>query len=241
MAGRIQMAGAVALLAAMAAPVAAQDGGWQIVLQPYLMVPAMTGSAAVKGFDADVDVGRKDVVKNLNIGFLGYVEVTNGRLGFAVDTNYMDLDATPDSARISANSSQLAVQPMLFYRVAQWFDLMLGARYNKISLKLESDLEAVDGLKRSKDWMDPIAGFRFQGPLGGATTFSLLANIGGFGLGSDLALQVKPMLSFGVGSGISIDAGYQLAYMDYESGSGRDRFAYDVLTHGPLLGVTFRF
>ncbi|WP_426256996.1 hypothetical protein, partial [Sphingomonas sp. DC2300-3] len=30
-------------------------------------------------------------------------------------------------------------------------------------------------------------------------------------------------------------------YMDYESGSGPDRFAYDVLTDGPIIGISFRF
>ena len=84
-------------------------------------------------------------------------------------------------------------------------------------------------------------GFRFQGPLTGSIQFGLLANIGGIVAGSDLSYQVRPMLNFGVGSGISIDAGYQWAYMDYETGSGLRRFAYDVSTTGPILGLTFRF
>ena len=162
------------------------------------------------------------------------------RLGFALDANYMNLDASPDEAAISANGSQGAVQPMLFYRAAPWFDLMAGARYNNITLRLESDFPAIDGTRRTRDWVDPIIGFRFQAPLSGNTSFSLLANVGGFGLASDLALQVKPMLSFGSGS-ISFDAGYQLFYMDYSSGGGYQRFAYDVLTQGPVLGMTFRF
>lgn len=232
---------AACLCAPMAtSPALAEDGGWQFIVQPYLMVPSMDGAAAVKGIDASVDVGGRDIFSKLNIGILGYVEVRNDRVGFALDANYMNLDANDDGAAVSANVAQTAVQPMIFYRVAQWFDLMAGARYNAVTLKLESDRPLFDGVRRRKDWVDPIVGFRFQAPLSGATGFSLLADIGGFGIGSDLALQVKPMLSFGSGS-ITFDAGYQLVYMDYESGSGADRFAYDVLAHGPVLGVTFRF
>lgn len=224
-----------------ATPVVAEVGGWQFVFQPNLMLPTMDGSAAVRGFDANVDVGARDVIENLNIGFLGYVEANNGTIAFGLDANYMNLDANPGSSRIRANVSQTAVQPMLFYRVVDNFELMAGLRYNNIYMKLDSDIVLIDGQDRTKDWLDPIVGFRFSSPLGGSTSFSLLANVGGFGIGSDIAIQTRPMLSFGVGSGISIDVGYQLVYMDYESGSGSDRFAYDVLTSGPILGVTFRF
>lgn len=232
---------AASLFAAAAPVAAADDGGWNFVVQPYFLLPAMDGSSGVGPFDARVNVSRKDVIDNLNIGFLGYVEVSKGNFAFGVDTNYMNLDATPDSQRIGADIGQLAVQPMLFYRIGPWFELMGGVRYNRIKVELESTLPAVDGRKATQDWVDPIVGFRFQGPLTSGVGFGLVANIGGFGVGSDLAYQVRPMLNFSVSRAITIDAGYQWAYMDYETGEGLRRFAYDVSTTGPILGVTFRF
>lgn len=235
------------LLIATSGPAFAQEGGdtsgngWQFVIQPYLLAPAMTGTSAVGPIDARVNVSRKDVISNLNIGFLGYVEASKGNFAFGVDTNYMNLDATPDAQRVGADIGQLAVQPMLFYRLGPAFELMAGARYNKIKVELRSELPIIDGRSRSVDWVDPIVGFRFQSKLAGSVGLGLLANIGGFGVGSDLSYQVRPMLNFGVGSGITIDAGYQWVYMDYETGSGLQRFAYDVFTTGPILGVTFRF
>lgn len=237
----IKILGLAALLSATAPALAKDDGGWNFVIQPYFLVPAMDGSSAVGPINADVDISRKDVLSNLNMGFLGYLEASRGNIAFGVDTNYMNLDATPDARRINADIGQLAVQPMLFYRVGPWFELMAGARYNKIKVEIESTLPIIDGRSRSVDWVDPLVGFRFQGPLTGSIQFGLLANIGGIVAGSDLSYQVRPMLNFGVGSGISIDAGYQWAYMDYETGSGLRRFAYDVSTTGPILGLTFRF
>lgn len=219
----------------------AEEAGWRFLLQPYLMLPGMDGKAAVAGIDANVDVGARNVVENLNFGFLGYFEAGKGDVAFGVDVNYMNLDANPDDSRVSANVAQTAVQPMLFYRIADNFELLGGLRYNRINVGLSSEISAIDGVERTRDWVDPILGFRFNGSIGSATSFGLLANVGGFGVGSDIAIQVRPMLNFAVGSGITIDAGYQFVYMDYETGAGTSRFAYDVMTTGPILGVTFRF
>lgn len=232
----------LALLAAtLAQPALAQTDDWSFLVQPYLMLPSMDGKAAVAGFDANVDVGARNIVENLNFGFLGYVEAAKGDLALGVDVNYMNLDANPDDALVSANVSQTAIQPMLFYRVTSYFELMGGIRYNSIKLSLASDIAAIDGRESKKDWVDPIVGFRFNGPISNSTSFGLIANAGGFGIGSAIAIQVRPMLSFKVGKGITIDAGYQFFYMDYETGADRNRFAYDVLTTGPILGLSFRF
>lgn len=233
---------ALILTASSATPAAAQEGNdWRVLIQPYLMVPAMNGNAAVRGVDAEVDVGRKDVVKNLNIGFLGYVEARNGKWSFGVDTNYMNLDANNDDALVAANVSQTAVQPMIYYRIMPYLDFMAGARYNAIKLDLESPIPPIDGVSRKKDWIDPIVGVRFQAPISNGIQAGVLANVGGFGVGSDISVQLRPMVNFAIARNITIDAGYQFIYMDYKSGSGNRRFAYDVLTDGPILGASFRF
>ena len=35
--------------------------------------------------------------------------------------------------------------------------------------------------------------------------------------------------------------GYRILYQDYERGSGINKFAYDITTHGPIIGVQYRF
>jgi hypothetical protein len=218
-----------------------QDDNWRFTIQPYVMAPVMDGKAAVRGHDANVDVSVKDVIDNFNIGFLGYVEAAKGDLAFGVDTNYMDLDATKDDRRTSANVSQTMVQPMIFFRVSNNLELLGGARYNAIELSLESRFPAIDGSERKKDWVDPLVGIRMKAPLGASTDFTFLTNVGGFGIGSDFAIQVRPTVNFGVSSSTTIDVGYQLFYMKYDKGSGSDRLLYDVVTQGPIVGATFRF
>lgn len=237
----LRLLAVAAVASASAAQAAPRDEGWQFTLQPYLLAPAMDGSSGIAGLNVGVDVSRKDVISNLNIGFLGYVEAARGDWAIGVDTNYMNLDATPDDQRISANISQTAVQPMVFYRISPNFELMGGIRYNSIGIEFEFENPNIASRSRRKDWVDPIIGARVNLPIGGRNSFSFLGNIGGFGVGSDISLQVRPMLNFGISGSTTIDVGYQWVYMDYESGSGLNRFAYDVMTEGPILGITFTF
>lgn len=242
----IRTSNAIAILCCipvLAAAVAAraQDEGWQFVVQPYVLLPAMDGSAGVRRFDADVDISRRDVIDNLNAGYLGYVEASKGRWAFAVDVNYMNVDGSPDLPRIQADVSQQAVQPMVFYRLNDSVEFMGGLRYNSIELELSTSLQIANGIRRKRDWVDPILGLRYARPLGERSSISVLSNVGGFGLSSDIAFQLRPMLHYRVGQSTSIDAGYQFFYMDYEDGSDDTRFAYDVWTTGPIIGMTFRF
>ncbi len=43
------------------------------------------------------------------------------------------------------------------------------------------------------------------------------------------------------GKDASVVAGYRVLVQDFEDGSGANRFAYDVTTHGPILGMVIRF
>jgi hypothetical protein len=219
----------------------AQDDGWHFTLQPYLMVPAMNGNTAIRGFDATVDISPKTVIDQLNIGFMGYLEAAKGDWAFGVDVNYANLDATKDEQRTSANLTQVVVQPMVFYRVNPNLEVMGGARYNSLKIGLASQIPVIDGAERKKDWVDPIVGMRITTPLSNSTTISVQANIGGFGTGSDISVQFRPMVNFKIASHTTLDVGYQFFYQKYENGSGTDRFLYDVLANGPILGVTFKF
>jgi len=38
-----------------------------------------------------------------------------------------------------------------------------------------------------------------------------------------------------------VDLEYRALYQDFEDGTGANKFAYDVRTHGPVLGIVIRF
>ncbi len=69
-------------------------------------------------------------------------------------------------------------------------------------------------------------------------------DIGGFGVGSDLTWNVAGLLLYDFdlfGMDASVATGYRALYQDFEDGSGANKFAYDVTTQGPILGMVIRF
>jgi hypothetical protein len=58
---------------------------------------------------------------------------------------------------------------------------------------------------------------------------------------SDLTWQAYPCFNWQFTKWASLQAGYRWLYTDYETGSGLNRFKYDMLTHGPQIGFTLHF
>ena len=78
-------------------------------------------------------------------------------------------------------------------------------------------------------------------PFNDKTDLTVIGDVGGFGVGSDIAVQAWPSLGFRLSNSVKAQLGYRVVYADYESGSGLRRFKYDMVTHGPTAGVQFRF
>jgi len=71
--------------------------------------------------------------------------------------------------------------------------------------------------------------------------YQFRADIGGFGLGSDLTWQIQAYAGYRFSKLFQITAGYRIMSIDYEKGSGQDRFLYDMNTFGPVLRLGFNF
>ena len=87
------------------------------------------------------------------------------------------------------------------------------------------------------DWWDPFIGGILTLPLGERWNFQLHADIGGFGVGSDLAWQIEMLFNWFLSPRTSLMMGYRAISIDYDD----DGFVYDVVSQGPQLGITMRF
>lgn len=137
-------------------------------------------------------------------------------------------------------------------------DVLAGARYwhqdMAINLAVTGTL-VLDGLvvsggraiarQGSVDWVDPLVGLRVRHQLAPGQELMLRGDIGGFDVGSKFSWNLMGAYSFDIGvrHGVSWSGllGYRALSVDYESGSGLNRYEYDVLQHGPILGLTARF
>ena len=138
------------------------------------------------------------------------------------------------------------------------FDILGGARYWYQEADLSFDLAGTVGLEDlarsagraiarspSVDWLDPLVGVRMRYTLAPGHQLLLRGDVGGFGVGSEFSWQAIGAYSFDFGSynGITFSGvvGYRALFVDYAQGFGRTRYEYDMLQHGPIVGVRMRF
>ena len=71
----------------------------------------------------------------------------------------------------------------------------------------------------------------------------MIADIGGFGVGSDFMFNVMPTARVRMTDRASVALGYRWISLDYEQDADDDqrRLLYDVVSSGPFLGFVFRF
>ncbi len=219
-------------------------GEWQFTIAPYLVAAGMNGSIAVAGSEAEVDVPFSTILDNLELGGMLHFDMMNERWVISSDLIFMNLEDDQDVANGTATTT---MDETLFelaggYRVSPAVILLAGARWVDLGTGISfSAPNAEGGGDASKSWVDPFVGVHVTAPLATRWRLGVHGDIGGFGVGSDLAWHAYADIGFQASDLVSILLGYRAIDMDYEEGEGPDRFTYDVLTAGPQLGVAFRF
>ena len=104
-------------------------------------------------------------------------------------------------------------------------------------------LTSVD-VSRWQLWVDPMIGSRFTVDL--YKRFQLLVggDIGGFGVGSHFTYSILGLLGYRFqmfGHAAIAHAGYRTLSQNYATRTDGDLFKWDMILHGPILGLTIRF
>jgi hypothetical protein len=143
------------------------------------------------------------------------------------------------------------------------FDVLGSARYwNQevdVSLRLSGtltvDLERL-GLKfkRSRrvaiarandlEWVDPVVGARIRHQLAPGKELRLEGDVGGFGAGSEFSWQAVATYGFDInclGTPLHTVIGYRALAVDYSDNGRFGKDGLDVVQHGPVMGVSFRW
>ena len=120
--------------------------------------------------------------------------------------------------------------------------MLAGLRYNDLSVDLRTTGPLTDRrASGGESWVDPVIGGIFEHKFSEAWSTSLRGDIGGFGIGSDLAWQAIASLRWQASPRIGVVGAYRYIYMDYDDGTGNQRFLYDMSISGHALGVVFTF
>lgn len=241
--GSVTAANGLAQARADASPASLGDR-WEFLVAPYVLFPYMSGTTTIRGIESEVSANPGDIFSRLQFGAMLYLEARNSVWAVALDGLYMNLEQTGRLGLTEVGAKQGMVELTGYRRVIPWLEVLAGGRLNVISGEIEA-LSAVGPLPltvdRTQTWFDPFIGARASLPAGRKWLFVLRADIGGFGVGSNFAWQIYPIVSYRFSKLFGLAIAYRALSMDYESGSGADLFKYDVTTFGPEIGFLFHF
>ncbi|QYK49787.1 MAG: hypothetical protein KF838_08015 [Phycisphaeraceae bacterium] len=231
---------------------------WTLSFVTYLWVPAMEGDLTVRGREADVNVSVGDsfenLVDNFKFAITGHIEARKDRFSIFGDIMYLATEDDVDRPIIGDGDidvSQGFFEAGVAYAVvdnpvnnnnARRFRVEPLAGVRLYYLDMEVNFDALSrNPGRDEVWVDGFIGVR--------TTIDLAERVTGFARfdigagGSDLAWNVILGLDAHLGKHkrLSLVGGYRWFDVDYDDGSGNQKFEFDVLMHGPFLGLGFTF
>lgn len=239
------------------------EGDTRFEFNTWFWMVGFTGDITARGRTSEIDANFADVLDaSDSLGALsGRIEYGYGKFAGYFDGMYAKLGADDQSgpgglAEYDVTLTQGIIDFGLMYRILDTeptgagadnfrnmtLDLYAGARYN--SLELEIDSATLGDRSASKSWFDPIIGAKYGLPLSERWVFKVNADIGGFGLESDFTWSTTGVFGYDfevLGVPATVMAGYRAISWDYSEGSGAEEFEYDIIQHGPIVGMNFRF
>jgi hypothetical protein len=237
---RFFYAGLTSLTTVALFPADASSEDWSFVLTPYVWVPAIDTSLSVGTNPPAEDSGS--ILDYLDGAFLINGEARRGAWSILGEFNYLDFSDDFGSTAIGS--------------VAEWriegVMASLGAAY---AFYDHSDvrIEALAGLRGwsvdtttrvvrqqasvSSTWIDPIIGLRFSAPLSEQVDISGMANVGGFGVGSELQWDAVAAINWSVSDLVTLSGGYRHLYLDFTDSDT----TIDLTLSGPFVAVGFKF
>ena len=225
----------------------------------YVFASHIKGDSYFRDATVDVDVTFKDIIEDLDVGAMVFMEHRRGKWSFVGDAGHMTVSdgatATEGAVIVSldAEVKQTTAQGFVGYRVFEkdydnanvGLDAIGGVRY--VFLEAEIGVEAsVLGCctasasrSRNEDWADGVVGVRVQYNDDNGWGVSLQADVG---KGSDsTSYQLIGLASYDFKNNWKVFGGYQFLNLDYEAGTGDARFGVDLDYYGPRFGASYRF
>ena len=252
------LVGAVALGTSLLAQemVVPQDDPWRFDFALIGWGPSVSGDVTVGDHKANVDAGLDELLDDLKgIAMLGF-ELRKEKFGFYAQPNWIKLEEDAHVGPLSSTLEQelWIVDAAGFYQLHKWgeekpltLDALVGVRYWHFDneLTVQGSGGVVDFHGSASDYLiDPIVGLRAKMYFTRKFSLSLHGDVGGFGASdnsSDLSWQALGTLNYDFNPCFSLSVGYRALSVDKDSGSGSNARGMDVILHGFLLALNFRW
>jgi hypothetical protein len=229
----------------------AAKNGWSYLVEPYLLFPNMSGKVGLADLpEVTVDASTNEIFGHLKMGAMLYAEASNDKWTVGSDIMYMSLaqGVKPGSTFINGEltAKQFAWEVCGLRKVTPWLELGVGGILNSINSGVDIQLALIGGpvVRKSKEmtqtWFDPMIITRIKSKAGEKFIYQFRGEVGGFGIGSDLAWQMQAVAGYQFSKLFSITGGYRIISLDYETGSGQNHFLYNIDTSGPTVRFGFQ-
>ncbi len=219
---------------------AAETDKWQFTISPYLWVASIVGSTGADGIDSGIDTDYNFLsLDNLEGAFFVVASARKGRWTIQTDAVFLKFadegifDLLTANIDLSGNVLELsgAYRPGSF----EYTELIFGLR--QVSLEIDIGLTPGPQGIQKENWLDPLIGIRHIRPLGERWRAIFRADLGGFGVSSELTFNGLVGADFNMTEHSSLFMGYRYLTLDFEEGG----FLADLTADGFVLGVEFSF
>jgi hypothetical protein len=237
-------------------PVFAEDASpdsWEFSVAGYFWAPDITGETD----GDDVIISLSDIIRTLDMTYMGSFGAKKDKLSFLTDVLYFDLQETQSSTLLQDPIFKLdltdielkawIVTPMVAYEVVRkdHFDLslMVGARY----LWLEADLELREQLfAASRKYSDSFSNHAWDGIVGVRGSYEMNEQWYvpfHFDVGTgdtDLTWQAYVGLMYRTGNW-EVGGGYRYLTWDFDDSDPFGKAFKKLTVEGPMVGVKYNF
>jgi hypothetical protein len=161
---------------------------------------------------------------------------------FSAETEFLwaGLSGTRETPLTTISVDMIAGRAMGGWRVSKSFWAEGGVR--RIALDISARLGTFPEVSRKPGLWDPLVGFSYRRPLGKSWTFKLLADGGGFGVGSDVDITSRAEAQWRFGHGhFGATMGYGVFRLIVNNEENHRNLKLDQTLHGPVLGFGIYF
>jgi hypothetical protein len=241
-------------LAALLAPGLAQAQDWsdgwsgRATLYGWLTAADLDSTAPLPGggvLNSSISAGFDDILDVLDFAAFANVEARRGRLLLLGDVMYTKL--SKDGVGLAGASIDTGLKMFAGTGAVGWrvwsddrasFDAFGGARLisTEVEISRRGAFTSQDATA-SETFVDPLVGVRFGYRATDRIELRASADIGGFGVGSDVAWEAFAGGSYAFTERIRGDLGFRYLSIDYEN----DGAEIDLRLYGPTVGISVLF
>jgi hypothetical protein len=225
---------------------------WNFLTEVYMLFPNMDGETGVGNtLTMPVDANTGDIFSTLKLGGMLYLEAHTNKWAITSDFVFMNLEkeVTPTTLIQSGSvgMDQYIWEAAGLYRINSFLEVGAGGRLNHLAADVEGFRNVFPigseefSERQSKTFYDPVLIARLSTNIHEKWLFQFRGDLGGFGIGSDFTWQLQAYAGYRFSKLFQLTAGYRILGIDYDKGTGKERFIFNMNEFGPVLRIGFNF